>query len=229
MKFHVFLKGQNLDFKRRTPYCCSKTSFARLRARWMREREIHQKTIENYVEIHPKIYIKSIQIWYSKKWCQNAGKRCQNGAPWGPKMMKKTKNDMPKMRSKFGVAKKSKRIPNLKTRATQGSIFGQSGGKGGRLESIPDDFILNLTRSAPRRGAADPKGHKMDALGDLGLDFWDFGRLLKIQLFGRFFDREKVGRKSAKIRFWAAKVSFWELLGAGRHKGRGSWKVFRAL
>ena len=33
MEIHVFLKGSNLDFERRTPYCCSKTSFAGLRAR----------------------------------------------------------------------------------------------------------------------------------------------------------------------------------------------------
>jgi hypothetical protein len=33
MKIQVFLKGQNLDFERRTLYCCSKTGFARFRPR----------------------------------------------------------------------------------------------------------------------------------------------------------------------------------------------------
>ena len=36
----------------------------------MRERESHQKTIENKVKIHPKIDVKSRQISYSKKWCK---------------------------------------------------------------------------------------------------------------------------------------------------------------
>ena len=36
----------------------------------MREREIHQKTMENEVKIRPNIDTKSIQISYSIKWCQ---------------------------------------------------------------------------------------------------------------------------------------------------------------
>ena len=36
----------------------------------MREREIHQKSIENEVKIRPKIDAKSIQISYSEKWCK---------------------------------------------------------------------------------------------------------------------------------------------------------------
>ena len=36
----------------------------------MREREIHQKNIENEVNIRPKIDAKSIQISYSEKLCK---------------------------------------------------------------------------------------------------------------------------------------------------------------
>ena len=90
----------------------------------MREREIHQKTIENEVKIRPKIYNKSIQISYSKKRCPNDGKRRQNGATRGPKIMKNTKNDMPKMRSNFSVAKKSKKIETNPTKSVTRSTPG---------------------------------------------------------------------------------------------------------
>ena len=84
-KFKFFWKGKTLIFERRTLYCCSKTSFARLLARWMREREIHKKTIENEVKIHPNIDTKSIQISYSKEVMQKTWKIIQNRARKGAK------------------------------------------------------------------------------------------------------------------------------------------------
>ena len=60
----LFMKGSNLDFERRALYCCSKTSFARFRASWMREREIHQQKHQKYYQ-NPsphlwEIYIKTM-------------------------------------------------------------------------------------------------------------------------------------------------------------------------
>ena len=54
-------------------------------AGWMREQEIHQKTIENDVKIRPKIDAKSIQISYSKKWCQKHRKSSKMGLEREPK------------------------------------------------------------------------------------------------------------------------------------------------
>ena len=68
------MQGSNLDFERRTLYYCSKTSFARFRARWMREREIHQKHIENDSKTHPKIDTKSMPNSCSTKECKKHGK-----------------------------------------------------------------------------------------------------------------------------------------------------------
>ena len=73
------------------------------------------------------------------------------------------------------------KIRKFRDEVAEGFDFWPVGGKGGRLESIPADFIRNFTRSAPRRGAADPKSLKIDALGALGPDigdFYGFGRRL---------------------------------------------------
>jgi hypothetical protein len=40
-------------------------------ARWVREREIHQKTIKNETRIHPQIDVKSMQILCSKNDAKN--------------------------------------------------------------------------------------------------------------------------------------------------------------
>ena len=46
------------------------------------------KNIENYVKIRFKIDEQSMRKRCSKKWCQNDGKRCQNGAQRGAKIEK---------------------------------------------------------------------------------------------------------------------------------------------
>ena len=43
-----------------------------------------------------------------------------------------------------------------------------------------------------RDAQSHPKWFKMQAFGDLGLDFWDFGRLSKIQFIGWFFISKKL-------------------------------------
>ena len=131
----------------------------------MREREIHQKTIEHDVKIRPKIYNKSIQISYSKKRCPNDGKRRQNGATRGPKIMNNTKNDMPKMRSRLGVAKKSKRIPTRSTPGDERVDFWTVRGERGE-DSSPFQLTSSLILHARHPGGV--RRMKIDQKSRLG-------------------------------------------------------------
>ena len=117
----------------------------------------------------------------------------------------------------------------FETRSIRTSIFGRSGGEGGRLESIPADFIRTFTRSAPRRGAADPKSYKIDAFGALGSDFGDFYGFGRGPDFYCFFIRQKGDPKSWKIIFWRGRdqkvllfTGSWQFFFWGRGEGGGT-------
>ena len=94
-----------------------------------------------------------------KKGSQNDRNNCQNGASRGPQMIQNTKKRHAKMMPKFGVATKIQsnrpKIQIVQPWAIQGRFFGQCGGKGADFGPYLADFILNLTRRAPRQGAAD--------------------------------------------------------------------------
>jgi hypothetical protein len=67
MKNYVILDGWKLDFKRKTPYCCSKTRFARFGSGAMSVCINDEKSMKNPSRNQCKINGKSMQNPSSKK------------------------------------------------------------------------------------------------------------------------------------------------------------------
>jgi len=113
-------------------------------------------------------------------------------------MMKNTKNDMPKMRSRFGVAKKSKRIPTRSTPGDERVDFWTVRGERGE-DSSPFRLTSSLILHARYPGGV--RRMKIDqksSLGRPGCDCESFRVLAHVKKTC-FFDTSPVAPKIRNI------------------------------
>ena len=84
------------------------------------------------------------------------------GANIGEKSENYKKKGMLKMMLKFEASKNRKNDFSINPVSPKGPFLGGPGGRGADFRRYLADFIRNLTRSAPRRGAAEVFAPKTD-------------------------------------------------------------------